>query len=264
MGTTPWAEPARARPKTTAGLRPRAAVWLVAILLAIVGALYFAARETSVFAIHAIEVTGSQPEVVEAARTALASLAGKSLVAIDIDEVERRLRELPSVRTATVDRDFPRTLDVHVRPEQAVAVARHGESAWLVAATGRIIRRIGPGASPDLPRIWLSPEIAEPAPGTALVADEGGAPVAALAALPRDFPVTVRAARGTPDDLTLRIGSGLELRLGSAHDLRLKLRVAATVLDSLSRSEREALAYLDVSLPARPVGGPGSQVEAEA
>ncbi len=231
-------------------------------MLGLVAALYLAARETSIFAVRTIDVQGSPADVAQSARDALEPFVGESLVALDISTVEARLRAIPSVQAATVDRDFPGTLRVHIRPAQAVAVIRHSDAAWLVAATGRIIRQVNPGSSSELPRVWLSPELAAPVPGRTLVADEGGAAVTALAALPRAFPVTVRTARGTPDDLVLRLGFGTELRLGPADDLRLKLRVAATVLESLSRSQREALSYLDVSMPTRPVGGPKSQVEA--
>jgi cell division protein FtsQ len=235
---------------------------LVVGLLALAAALYLAARETSVFAVRTIEVTGSPPDVTQAAREALEPFVGESLVALDLAEVEERLRALPAVQTATVDRDFPSTLRVRVRPERAIAVARRSESAWLVAGTGRVMRQVNPGASSELPRVWLAPQGPEPKPGEALVVDQGGAAVAALAVVPPEFPATVRAARGTPNDVILRLGSGTELRLGTAQDLRLKLRVAATVLESLSRAAREGLAYLDVSIPTRPVGGEKSKVEA--
>ena len=77
-----------------------------------------------------------------------------------------------------------------------------------------------------------------------------------------DFPGRVAAARGTPDDLVLVLGTKTELRLGDAAELRLKLAVAATVLRDLSQSERRSLEYLDVSLPTRAVVLPRSQVEA--
>jgi hypothetical protein len=75
--------------------------------------------------------------------------------------------------------------------------------------------------------------------------------------------VRIVAARGTADALVLVLDrTKAELRLGDATDLRLKLAVAATVLESLGAQERAALAYLDVSLPTRPVGAPKAQVEA--
>jgi cell division protein FtsQ len=261
MGTTRRDMPAPARPeKLSTGSRHRAILLLTVGMLGLLAAFYFAARETSVFAVRTIGIQGAPPDVAESVRAALEPVVGESLVALDASAVEDRLEAIPSVQAAAVDRDFPTTLNVHIRPARAIAVVRQAEAAWLVAATGRIIRQVNPGASSELPRVWLSPQLDPPRPGATLVADEGGAAVAALAAVPGEFPVTVRTARGTPDDLVLRLGFGTELRLGPAADLRLKLRVAATVLASLSRSQREALSYLDVSMPTRPVGGEKSQV----
>lgn len=263
MGTARRALPASARPEApSTRSRHRGLLLLAAGFLALVAALYVAVRETSVFAVRTIEVRGAAPDIAESARAALEPLIGESLAALDVSAIEDRLEAIPAVQAATVDRDFPRTLNVHIRPATAVAVIRQDDSAWLVAATGRIIREVSPGMSSELPRVWISPQLAAPIPGATLAADKGGAAVTALAAVPGEFPVTVRTARGTPDDLVLKLGFGTELRLGPADDLRLKLRVAATVLDSLSRSQREALAYLDVSMPTRPVGGPKSQVTA--
>ena len=118
-----------------------------------------------------------------------------------------------------------------------------------------------PGALVNLPRVWLGPN-AKLGAGAYLLPDEGGAAVEALARLPMGFPGRVAAARGTPDDLVLVLGTKTELRLGEAAELRLKLDVAATVLRDLSQNERRSLEYLDVSLPTRAVALPRSQVEA--
>ena len=59
--------------------------------------------------------------------------------------------------------------------------------------------------------------------------------------------------------LTLELGSGLELRLGDAGDLRLKLAIARRILRSAA-AQSATSGYLDVSLPERPVLGLNSQV----
>jgi hypothetical protein len=51
------------------------------------------------------------------------------------------------------------------------------------------------------------------------------------------------------------LAGGTELRLGEVGALPLKLAVATRVLLIMTASERAALAYLDVSVPERPVGG---------
>jgi hypothetical protein len=50
--------------------------------------------------------------------------------------------------------------------------------------------------------------------------------------------------------------SGLEVRLGDLRELRLKLAIARRIL-----ARGDPGAYLDVSLPERPVAGPDPQVE---
>ena len=65
----------------------------------------------------------------------------------------------------------------------------------------------------------------------------------------------------TADALTLRLRSGLEIRLGDALDVPLKLAVAARVIPLLDADT----AYLDVAVPERPVAGSlNSQVEVDA
>jgi cell division septal protein FtsQ len=260
MGST--RRPALARPQAPRlGLRLGRAHLVALAVAAVLGLLYLAARQTSLFALRAVEVRGAPEDVARSVRAALEPLEGRSLVAIGEGDVERRLEALPSVLAASVDRDFPRTLRVTVRPERPVAVVRRAGEAWLVAATGRVIRRVDRGSLERLPRLWLPRAGEELTPGTPLVDDDGAAAVRALAMLPAGFPARVAAARGTPDDLTLVLGGKTELRLGEASELRLKLEVAATVLRSLSGAERDALAYLDVSLPTRPVGADKPQVE---
>jgi hypothetical protein len=98
-------------------------------------------------------------------------------------------------------------------------------------------------------------------PGTTVLPEEGGAAIEAVARIPAGFPVRVEAAGGTPDDLRLILGNEMEIRVGDTADLRLKLEVAGVVLRTLDVTEREGLAYLDVSVPTRVVAGQKSQVE---
>ncbi len=74
------------------------------------------------------------------------------------------------------------------------------------------------------------------------------------------FPGRVTSVTATADALTLRLRSGLELRLGDPLDVALKLAVAARVIPLLD----DGTAYLDVAVPERPVAGTlNSQVEVD-
>jgi hypothetical protein len=86
--------------------------------------------------------------------------------------------------------------------------------------------------------------------------------VAAVAPLAEEpLPRAVTSVLATDEGLTLVLRSGLELRLGDASDLPLKLEVARQVLRQLDGTSR----YLDVSVPERPVAADtlNSQVEVD-
>ncbi|MFN8188206.1 MAG: FtsQ-type POTRA domain-containing protein [Gaiellales bacterium] len=231
------------------------------LLAALCGGLYVVARETPLFAVDGVEVLGGAGDTAAQVRAALARYDGVSLVEVDPEGIQDDLERLPLVVAASVDRAFPDTLRVSVRPERPVAVLRQGETAWVVSERGRIMGEIEQGDLTKLPRVWLTQQEASLSEGAYILDREGGAAVRAIARLPKQFPMRIAAARGTIDDLRLVLGSKTELRLGEATDIRLKLEVAAVVLRHLSATERSELAYLDVSLPTRVVAGSNSQVE---
>ncbi len=206
------------------------------------------------FAVRRVEVVGGPPAVAAQVRDALAPVLGKSLVGLDGGAVERRVDALPSVVAASYDRAFPHTLRVIVVPERPVAVVRSGPAAWLVSARGRVLARIGVGAEPALPRIWL-PAATQLAAGAFLPPRAGGDAARALA-VADGFPARVATASSSGGSLAFRLRSGLELRLGDATEMRLKLAVARRALAVLPAGS----AYLDVSLPGRPVAGANSQL----
>jgi cell division protein FtsQ len=238
-------------------------VALAVCAAALVALAYLVARETSLFALRTVEVEGASEDVSAAVEASLENVIGTSLVAVDAGDVVRRLEALPTVVDASVDRDFPHTIHVTVREERPVAVVRQGEGAWVVSARGRVMEAVEPGDVTRLPRVWLGSDVTAPRPGVFLLPDEGGLAVHALARVPQEFPVRITSARGSADALVMVVdGSKAELRLGEASELRVKLAVAATVLESLGTQGRRDLDYLDVSLPTRPVGASKAQVEA--
>ena len=228
-------------------------------LLAAAAGLYLLARETPMFALHRIEVEGAPPAVAAQVRRALEPLEGRTLLALDGAEVERRLAALAMVAASSYDRDFPHTLRVTIRPEHPVAVARRGAQAWVIAASGRAVASIPLHAKPRLPRIWLAHS------GPAVV----GEPITDRFALRSvrtlarlryaHFTARVRMVRSREHELTLLLGSGLQLRLGELRAIPLKLAVAARVLPVVYA--HGGYAYLDVSVPERPVAGTNYQAE---
>lgn len=223
----------------------------LAIAAAVVGLGYAAARFTSLFGVRELDVKGGSPDVREAVRVAGRPFVGESLVSLDQDELRSSLAALPTVRSVRIDRAFPHTLRIFVVPEQALAVVRNGQETWLISRQGRVIRPANPETR--RPVVWTAPDVVFE-PGE-LVADESvHLALAGLRHLPRGFPEEIATARATDGTVVLELENGMELRLGKPHAMRLKLTAAARVLRPMTASERDALAYLDVSVPERVVG----------
>ena len=211
---------------------------------------YVVARETSVFAVRTVEVSGAPPTVALEVQRALRDDLGTSLLRIDLDRARMALTSMPTVLAVSFDRAFPHTLRVVVIPERPVAVIRQGAASWLVSAHGRVMASLGHGARASLPRIWIGKGISftvgAPVDATLLPALQAVTPLAAMR-----FPARITAVRTTKGELTLVLRSGVEVRLGDQHDVSLKLAVAANVLPLIDASTR----YVDVSVPDRPVSG---------
>jgi len=223
---------------------------LALVLLLGAGSAYVVARETSVFAVRTIDVSGAPPAVALQVQHALQDDLGTSLLRIDLTRARATLTSMPTVLGVSFDRGFPHTLRIVVVPERPVAVIRQGASSWLVSAHGRVMATLAHGARATLPRIWigkgLSFTVGAPVDATLLPALQAVTPLAAMR-----FPARITAVRTTKGELTLELRSGVEVRLGDQHDVPLKLAVAANVLPLIDSSTR----YVDVSVPDRPVSG---------
>ena len=127
---------------------------------------------------------------------------------------------------------------------------RRGADSWLVSVRGRVMAKLDRGARRALPRIWVgrgaAPRSARRSAASRRAAVRAVAPLAAS-----DLPLHVASALAAHDELTLVLRSGLQVRLGDSTTLPLKLAVAASVVERLDASA----AYLDVSVPERPVAG---------
>jgi cell division septal protein FtsQ len=243
-------------------VRPAARTVVVVTGLIVVAVLvYMVARETSMFAVTKIDVTGAPPAVAVQARRALADVNGQNLLKLNGSDVVGTLEALPTVYRAGYDRDFPHTLRVRIVPEEPVAVLRHGADSWVASARGRVISAVQRGSLPSLPRVWL------PATSAVRVGAILSDPAGSLAAH------ALRSFRGiglgrritfvkvTDGRLVAGLRGGLELRFGPPVDLGLKLAVARSILPTLAAPSAGGPRYLDLAVPERPVAGTDPQVE---
>jgi cell division protein FtsQ len=216
-----------------------------------VGIAWLIAYATPLFAVERVEVRGAPPELSREVTRATRDLLGRSLVAVEPAQVEGRLRALPAVAGVTVDRAFPDTLVIKVAPERPVAVVRRGSSAWLATGAGKVIREIQTGTERHLPRLWLA-RGATVRVGGQVPAGLVPATRALAAAHTAGLGGRVKGVRLANNELTLVLRRGLELRLGRIADVGMKLAIARDVLELV---EVNTTAYIDVSVPQRPVAG---------
>jgi cell division protein FtsQ len=250
----------RRRPPALLRALPSGRALLVATAAVLIAAgLYGLARETSMFAVRTVEVQGAPPRLVAQVRSALRSVEGQSLLAVSAGEIVPRVENLPAVRVATFDRDFPHTLRVRIVPEAPVAVLRSGAASWLISSRARVISAVDAGTLRGVPRIWL-PTGFDAQAGSFLTGDAATAARALRSFVNARFANSVTWARIRQGELTLGTRSGLELRLGAPVDLPLKIAIVKRVSPTLTRPSVGGPSYLDVSVPERPVAGTNSQV----
>ena len=221
------------------------------------GALaYLGARETSLFALRTVQITGAPARVAAHVEQALEPLRGRSLLALDQTEIDQRLAGLSDVAAVSFDRDFPHTLRVFVTPAHSIAVVRRGMSAWIVSSDGRVVRSAGLFAAPKLPRIWV-PRSASVDVGMPLADRDAAHAVRALAiARGARFGKRIAAVRATDRELTFVLAQGPELRFGDDTSLALKLAVATRMLSLVAGTS----GYVDVTVPTRPIAGGNPKV----
>jgi cell division protein FtsQ len=210
-----------------------------------------------VFAVRSLDVRGGSASARAAVRAALAPEVGRSLVRVGEGELASRLAAVSLVASFHYDRSFPHTLRVTIKAERPALVVRQGAHAYLVSSTSRVLKEMAQPRLSGLPRMYVTHAV-DIRVGTTLPAPvaDGAAAVAPLAGSP--LPGGVRFVTAGTDGLQLVLGTGFEVRLGDAGDLRLKLAIARRILVATGAASHGG--YLDVSVPERPVLNSNPQV----
>ena len=235
-------------------LTPSARSLAVGILLALLAlGAYFGARSTSVFAVQTLDIRGGNEELRGQVRDALLGELGTSLLRVNSGVVASAVDPIPGVRSFTIDRAFPHTLRVTVKREVPVLVVRQvpGRGAYLVAASGRVLRTLPHSRLSHLPRLWVTKQVGVQV-GSVLPSQLAAAATALAPLQDADLPGGVSTVRVGKDELTLTLGGGLQVLLGDTGDLRLKLAIARRILGQTGAALGGG-GYLDVSVPVRPV-----------
>ncbi|HEY2868762.1 MAG TPA: FtsQ-type POTRA domain-containing protein [Gaiellales bacterium] len=237
--------------------RRRLAVLVGAIAIVLLPLGYWGLENSSIFAASQVSVTGATPKVDALVRAAVAhDVSGTSLLRVDASSLAAELEAIPDVKTASVDRAFPHTVAVSVVMERPAALVRAGKASYIVSVDGRVLRAVKK-AGDTMPRLVLPPS-SQPAAGHTVDSAQMRSALHVLAVAPHRFPATIAKLRkvvASPGGVVAVFGHGLQVRLGTAGSLDLKLHVAARVLVRMGDSIRRSVAYVDVSAPARPAIG---------
>jgi type II secretory pathway pseudopilin PulG len=215
------------------------------VVLAIGGLLAFQLwfKHSSFVAADTVRVAGAdeRPDVAVALEQAG---RGQSTLAVDLAALEAAVAGDPAVAGIAAHPDFPKTLEIEVELRTPAGFLAGGGA--VVAGDGVVLERTE--AAPDgVPRI-----VGEGARGGS-ARGETREVARVLGAAPAELLAEVSRAKMTGDHgVVAEVGPGIELRFGARTAPRLKWEAAAAVL---ADRKLDSAAYLDLSVPRRPVAG---------
>jgi cell division protein FtsQ len=105
------------------------------------------------FSVQGIYLEGRNRTLMRDIEQALDIQRGESIFKVDIDDVRARLEEIPSVRTAAVERALPHTLYVRVAEREPVALWQQEGKMALVDEKGKVMADIDITPYQSLPLI---------------------------------------------------------------------------------------------------------------
>ncbi len=249
-------------------LRLLPTVLLTAAILAVPAAVYGWGRNSSSFAIRGITVTGT--ELVREARVLKLlrqDYLGHNLFTVTQADVRGTLKPIALVAGATIDRDFPETLHVHVIEYKPAAYVLAGGAWYLVSVGGHVVTAASPEAASGAAGADASPTPAPSASASAPATTESPTPSAATTADGLPAPTGAAALllaqlEAGPPHAALRLprlASAAALRVGGTVGDR-SVAASLPVIAGLSAPLRRQLAVVEAGrgtqLTLRFAGGP--------
>jgi cell division protein FtsQ len=204
---------------------------LVLVTLTGLGALAWWGARHPVWSLAGITVQGDVAhQNAVTFRTHLASRLSGSFLTLDLQEVQRLFQEVPWVRQAVVQRDFPNRLIVTLQEHQPVAWWGEAGSGQLVNAQGEVFE-----ANPDEPQADQWPELMGPAEQSARVWPMFQAVQAQLSRIDSQ---TRRLELDTRGSWRLRLAQGTRIELGRGSDTEVLERLQTFVATAPQLQQR--------------------------
>jgi cell division protein FtsQ len=193
-----------------------------------------------------IDVRGASHVPAEAVQAATGIRRHSPMTDVDLGRARAGVLALPWVKSATVTREWPGTVEVRVIERTAVAAVPGSNGGFLlVDGDGRLLEAVPAPPAGIVPIVDVPPASA---PGD--VVDPSASDALAVArSLPPELAPQVAGVVATPDGVALQLAIGGTARLGVTSELPAKLLAVATFLDQVDLAD---LCTLDVRVPSAP------------
>lgn len=228
---------------------PRFLLVVLALAALLTGA-FFWVRQSSLVAVQRVTVTGvSGPDAGAIRQTLVQTAERMTTMVIDSGRLRAAVARYPVVRSLRVSVHLPHSVTIAVFEQVPVAMV----DGTIVSSRGDLLRSVSP-ASQALPTITAS--AAGAGSGAATVSGTARADVSLLAAAPYPILAKLTTAGWRPGrGLTATLRNGPVIYFGDDTDLVAKWRSAILALASPTS---DGASYIDVTDPARPAAGTGS------
>ena len=226
----------------------RRLVALGLVVIAFVAGYFLWLRDSSLFAVHEVKVTGVTANAAEVTTALQGAAQGMSTLNIDNTRLREAVGRFPTVATIQIDPSPPHTLKITVAERLPIALVKAGGETVPVSADGYLLRGLRAGG--QLPALELSQQPG----GGARLAERDLEQAGLLGAAPPELRAGIKGSRfdSAQQGVVIDLASGIQLRMGDASAAAAKWAAAAAVL---ADPKLGTPAYIDVSVPNRPVSG---------
>ena len=228
--------------------RRRLRVVLAAVAVLCVAGCAIAATRSALLDVDHVRVSGAAHTATDDVMRAAGLQRHRFMINLNPAAIASRVEGLPWVRTATVTRQWPGTVAIHVTERVPMAeIANNDKGFSVIDVTGRVLQT-APAADPAL--LVISGGEVPPSPGAA-VGPTTKAAVDVAAALPDRIRTRVTAVAVVGGgDVELHLKPAPLVRFGPADQIPEKIVALTTVIDKANLS---GAAVIDVRVPAAPV-----------
>ncbi|MBO4365739.1 MAG: FtsQ-type POTRA domain-containing protein [Eggerthellaceae bacterium] len=260
----------RRRRERGVGLGPIVArVLIVLIVIAVFGvggmALYF----SNLFPIQNVQVAGASHLTREEVAQLAAVPADSTMLRVDTAAIEQRLEQNGWVRSASVTRVLPGTLQITITEREVAAVVvitsteDQQDESWIIDADGTWLMELPEAGSEEAAsvpaqvyedaenvlRITNVPYGSAPVSGTKCTDDAVLNALAIVSGLTTNLADSIVQVSATDEaNTTLILDNGVEIAFGEAEDIRLKERVCLELMEQ----HPGEISYINVRVADRP------------